>query len=376
MAKIDFERLIMNLNLRKKINRVRAMVAHFKRVPKIFNGLNQPGYEEGGQSKSKFVKVLDFLYIFFILKIMPNNYYLFRFDRKDRSEFKKYLGDATEPTYFNQLRSNFWANNIIVHDKYLFKCLCRCHDLPVARHYGIIRNEKINENDISIDDFLLKHELEKVIVKPVLGGGGKGIHLITTENPISIKQLAELDADSERFMKEGYLIEEALNQHAELNRINPYTLNSIRIVTMLCPNGDVALLAAMLKTNSNKAAMDNFSQGGIVIGLDPDTGKLKEDGIMQHPQGKVFKRHPLTQTVFLDFQMPFWKTVKEIALKAQNVFHHVKSVGWDVAITPKGPVIIEGNQTWGTNGIQAANGGLLTPENKALFASHGITFYN
>ena len=37
------------------------------------------------------------------------------------------------------------------------------------------------------------------------------------------------------------------------------------------------------------------------------------------------------------------KEVKELVLKAAMVVPNVKYVGWDVAITPTGPVIIEGN---------------------------------
>jgi hypothetical protein len=131
----------------------------------------------------------------------------------------------------------------------------------------------------------------------------------------------------------------------------------------------------MLKTNSTNEPMDNFSQGGIVIGIDLDTGKLKKNGIMQYPQNQMFTHHPLTGTEFLGFQIPFWQELKKLAEKAQRVFDQIKSVGWDIAVTPNGPVIIEGNQDWGTNGIQAVNGGLLTPRNKDLYAQYGITFY-
>jgi hypothetical protein len=205
--------------------------------------------------------------------------------------------------------------------------------------------------------------------------GGRGIHLINSDNPLDLQQLNDLDRSVGNFMAEGYLIEEVLKQHPDLDRINPYTLNSIRIVTILCHDGSVEFLGAILKTNSTNAPMDNFSQGGIVVGIDLDAGKLKDYGVMQYPHGRMFAQHPLTHTRFLDFQIPFWQMLKEISVKLQQVFHHVKSVGWDIAITPQGPVIIEGNQEWGTNGLQAANGGLLTEKNVALFESYGIRFY-
>jgi hypothetical protein len=366
----------MSSSNRKKISRLKLLYFHYKRALRLFSGFYTPSFDPSS-SKSKLTKAIDYLYIFFVLKIMPNNYHLFRLDSQDRSHFRAYLGDTTEPIYYNTLRKTFWSQSILVHDKHLFKCLCQYHGLPVPRNYAILRDNQVNGGRIDLHGLMLKNGLKRVIVKPVFGGGGRGIHLISIEDSEAdvVSQLQRLDSKYGNFMQEGYLIEEMIQQHPELDRINPHAINSIRIISILNRDRSVAFLAAMLKTNSTNQPMDNFSQGGIVIGIDLDTGRLKKDGVMQYPQGKIFKRHPLTQTEFLNFQLPFWPDLKEIASKAQAVFYHVKSVGWDIAITPGGPVIIEGNQNWGTNGIQAANGGLLTPRNKALFAQYGISFY-
>lgn len=348
---------------------------HYRRVNRLFHGFGTPSYTGSG-SKSVPARILDYLYIFFVLNVMPNNYHLFGFDSKDRSQFKDYLGDTTEPVYYRELRSVFWANSILVHDKYRFKCLCREHGLPVPLNYAVIKDNRIDDNGTNLREFMLSKGLDRVIVKPVLGGGGRGIHLISPTDLDEVSRLQELDSGAGDFMRDGYLVEEVLEQHSDMNRINPVTLNSVRIVTMLCLDGSVEFLAAMLKTNSMREPMDNFSQGGIVIGIDLDTGRLKKYGVMEYPHGRMFTQHPLTHTEFLDFQIPLWQELKVVAEKAQQVFHQVKSVGWDIAVTSRGPVIIEGNQDWGTNGIQAANGGLLTPNNRALFAQYGITFYS
>jgi hypothetical protein len=365
----------MKRSIRKRLGRYRLLYLHFKRVFRIFEGFGTPSFGES-TSKSKWEQLLDYFYIFFVLKIMPNNYHLFRFDSKDRSEFKSYLGDTMEPIYYGKLKSSFWTCSILVHDKYLFKCLCEYHGLPVPRNHAVIKNGRIDGESMDMRDFMLKNGLDRVIVKPVSGGGGRGIHLISATDTDVLPQLVKKDSRFGGFMSEGYLVEEVLVQHPELNRINPHTVNSIRIASMLCPDGSVEFLAAMLKTNATDDPMDNFSQGGIVIGIDLETGRLKREGICQYPKGRVFERHPLTQTTFLNFQIPFWDELTAIAARAQKVFHHVKSVGWDIAVTPAGPVIIEGNQDWGTNGIQAANGGLLTPRNAALYAQYGMTFYD
>ena len=42
-------------------------------------------------------------------------------------------------------------------------------------------------------------------------------------------------------------------------------------------------------------------------------------------------------------QIPYWDEVKRMCLDAMHVVPQVRFVAWDVAITPDGPVFIEGN---------------------------------
>jgi len=172
-----------------------------------------------------------------------------------------------------------------------------------------------------------------------------------------------------------FIVQEVITQHPALDLINPYCLNSIRIITLLTRDNDVKLLASMLRTSSGKVPIDNFSLGGIVVKIDMETGRLKAPGFMK---GRTIVRvtdHPLTGVPLEGFRVPYWTELKEAVTKAQKVFSELKAIGWDLAVTPGGPVIIEGNIEWGTAGIQATNGGLLTAENRALFSQYGLTFH-
>jgi hypothetical protein len=267
------------------------------------------------------------------------------------------------------MKKRLWGDNCILRDKYIFSCLCEHHELPVPRIFGINRNGfvKIHENDLWHS--LTKKNIKRLVLKPVEGMQGKGILVVNREN---IKDLSKiLNQDN----KKDYIIQEYIEQHLGMNRINPYSLNTVRIATILSPNGKVELLAAMLRTSATKSSLDNFSLGGIVIGIDINSGKLKKEGIIGIPNGKVITKHPLTKTEFRNFEIPFWQEVKELSKKAQKIFYPVKSIGWDIAITKDMPILIEGNHEWSHYGIQAVNGGLLTAKNRNLFAQYGISFY-
>lgn len=373
--------------------------AHYRRMFKLFDGFNRPTFcATNAKVKSKATQLIDYLYLFFVLKVMPSNYHLFRFDSKNKKQFKEYLGDTWSDPFMKKFQILF-RNGIIVHDKHIFKCLCEHHNLPVPKLYGIYQNNSINGQETDLRDLMLKNNLEKIVLKPKFGLGGLGIQFVARNDLDKFESLSDS-------LQGEYIVEEVIKQHPEMDKINPYSVNSVRIVTLLCPDGRVELLAAMLKTSSSTSPVDNFNLGGIAIGVDLNTGRLEREGFVKfalydnvidtkkviqeknieelaehikeieksHP-GNIVEKHPVTNIEFLGFQIPFWNESKEVAIKAHNVFSPVKSVAWDIAIDIKGPVILEGNQMYGTAAIQATNGGLLVSKNRELFLQYGLSFY-
>ena len=56
-----------------------------------------------------------------------------------------------------------------------------------------------------------------------------------------------------------------------------------------------------------------------------------------------------------------------MALQAAAAFPWARAIGWDIAISDRGPVLIEGNRTWSPSLIQMpAPHGLITGEFRAL----------
>ena len=388
-------------NILRKIYVHYPFFRHYIRFIQIFEGYNTPSYcINKTLNKSIISKLIDYLYIFFILKFMPSNYHLFGFDEKKRIEFRNYIGSiVTDPYHAKKCNSLWGQDTILVHDKYIFKLICSFHNLPVPKLFGLynsINNEK-NLNDLKL--IMNKNNLKKFVLKPRFGAFGAGINFISYDDLNSFNKNVSLN-------NEEYIIEELIKQHNKLDKLNPYSINSIRIITLLCPDGNVGFLGAILRTSSTLIEVDNFTMGGIVIGINMNNGKLKKEGFLKyyipkdknnlkntksydsiiknleimkkrkliHP-GKILLKHPVTNTEFFNFKIPFWEELKDMTIKAQKIFKHIKSIGWDIAIGTYGPIIIEGNQTWGTTGMQAANGGLLSKKNRILLRNYGITFY-
>jgi hypothetical protein len=380
------------------LTKAKPYIAHYKMLPKIFEDLNSKNLAGEAHHQKGFTgKLVDYLYIFLILKMMPTNYQLFGLESKKRSEFKQYLGESGEP--FTKLKMRkLRNNNIILRDKELFKIICMHHNLPVPRYYGRLKFGKIDggkENTLALID---RHKPKKLVLKPTLGFSGVGVKFFNPE------RLDDILAD-EVLRKETYILEEAIEQHSDMNRINPFSINTIRLITFLCSDGSIELLSGVLKTSASKAPVDNFNLGGIIVGIDLETGKVKQNGytrfyspdfvvhnghntdkktvqkilddikkIKKENPGRIFKQHPLTNFKFEGFQLPYWNEIIETAKRVQQVFSHSITNAIDMAITSRRPVILESNGDWGTTGVQAANGGLLTERNRKLFAQYGLKF--
>lgn len=80
-----------------------------------------------------------------------------------------------------------------------------------------------------------------------------------------------------------------------------------------------------------------------------ETGKLTGNGIDKRLNEA---EESVTGIKFDGFQIPYWEEIKEMVLEAALVNDKVNLVGWDVAISKNGPLIIEGNRGPGFDLVQ------------------------
>ncbi|MHC4553591.1 MAG: sugar-transfer associated ATP-grasp domain-containing protein, partial [Planctomycetota bacterium] len=111
---------------------------------------------------------------------------------------------------------------------------------------------------------------------------------------------------------------------------------------------------------------DNLSAGGIAVGLDIETGRLSDWGFFKPGFGKRIKTHPDTGFEFADFRLPLFQEACQMVCRLHEMFYGVHSIGWDVAITPSGPTILEGNNAWETPTLQVFDKELIKKYDQTL----------
>ncbi len=203
-----------------------------------------------------------------------------------------------------------------------------------AREYAdLLGRETIELRDVDDEQlgaFLARHP--KVLAKPVEGQGGGNITLHeNVTDPAAFR--AEVTAAGQS------IVDEFIEQHPDMSALYPDSVNTVRMITFLGRDGTVHLLAAVLRIG-NGDVIDNFASGGMYTMLDAD-------GVALYPgvdkQSNVYREHPVTGTPIVGFRVPMYDRVWELTQELARRTPEAPYVGWDLAITPNGPVVIEGN---------------------------------
>lgn len=215
------------------------------------------------------------------------------------------------------------------------------------KYADFLGREWLPVNDCTQEDYLqFIKDHKQVIFKRPDAFQGNGIERFTyTDDDAAFLKYEQLK-------KENALVEEVIAQHAEIAAFNPQTVNTLRVST-LCINSKVHFIGACFKTGNGSSSVDNLVKGGVGCGVDASTGRVITDGF-DHDLNTV-KQHPVSGCVFKDFRIPNWDKVRDCVQKAavfceQNGDGHL--IGWDVAVTPTGAAIIEGNWNQGLTLIQ------------------------
>ena len=185
--------------------------------------------------------------------------------------------------------------------------------------------------------------------------GGEGVKCIQiNENTNPKKLYFELK-------NEGFnLCEEKIVQHRIMSELHSSSVNSVRMTTLKGSDG-VHFLYSLLRIGSSDKPIDNICGGGLYLLLDENGHSISK--AFSEKTNEYFENHPKSGVSFLDFQVPFHNEAVEMVKNAATKVPGIGYIGWDVAITENGPVLIEGNVLQGYDMCQNTN---LSGKNQGL----------
>lgn len=178
-----------------------------------------------------------------------------------------------------------------------------------------------------------------IIIKPSIEtGGGKGVKKLSIKNGITSIDGIKVE-DLLKSYKENFLIQEAVIQSDIINKLNPSSLNTIRIATYINEN-EVGVLFSIIRIGGVGEFKDNISTGGFYAAI-KDWGNLDKYGYNS-------LKEKITQTsegtILENFKIPNYQEVTNFVKKMHVQLPYFKVISWDIAINNfNEPVVIEFN---------------------------------
>ena len=259
-----------------------------------------------------------------------DDYFELRFFEKTHNERKTYFTTNDALSFINCI--NGLENNRRFYEKtYMYQVLGKY----TKREQLLCPPKDFKE----FESFILRHR--KVFYKPSNAYCGNGVEVWCTDDS-DIKELYEVVS------KRAAVLDEPVTQHPYLASLNPDSLNSVKIYTMMIKN-ECHFVAAELRIGRRGSFVDNYERGGLAACVDITTGAII--GKAYDIRMNQYQEHPDTGVKISGLILPNWS---ELLRFTEECAHScpLAYVEWDIAIRENDCVLIEANANARNSEIQ------------------------
>lgn len=208
-------------------------------------------------------------------------------------------------------------------------------------------------------ELLTQHGNTDLIVKPVVGQAGEGFFVAHASSQGSYCVGGQVLAPDEFYNyllikspTDGLVVQLRERAHPEVQKLSGTdALQTARIVTFLNEGGTCEIMFSRFKFIVGSNYVDHLLDGRLG-NLQADVNA--DDGVvhavfskdpMQIGMSRVIY-HPVTGERLVGATIPLWDEIRCMTCKAARLFPKLRTLGWDIGVTPDGPVILEANPAW------------------------------
>lgn len=261
----------------------------------------------------------------------PDEFFLYEFERLSEAGRHEFVTNIEKESICRKLNSNWSTDGVWT----IFQ-----NKETTYKHFSKFYNRDVmlicNKDDYNaFCNFVEKHR--SFIMKKHNSSKGTGVKIYNIDEYKGDKKelLHEL-------LKDGkVVIEELIKQDSPMAEFHPKSINTVRCATVL-RNGKVHIITTILRMGRGESVVDNAGSGGILACIDSETGIVCSYGFTENSNTK-FVSHPDTGKQIVGFQVPKWQELIETVKELANVIPEQRYVGWDLALTENGWVMVEGN---------------------------------
>ena len=306
--------------------------------------------------------VCDYKQLYKSKGLTTDEYYQFEFEKRDEEFRKSFLGlneqrfylDYLNPVKYYSLARNKYLAHKMLEDTGVRKSELYCYYQPEARF--ISSNEKASDRE-GVLRILKNKKVQSCVIKTTESSHGDNVWVINAiefrdDDAVMMRFDGESQLLSSILGKEALIFESVVKQTKQFAAFNESSVNTVRFMTTLYPDGSARVIATFIKIGRAGKCVDNAGGGGNVdVCVDTETGEVKYaiqyDGWRNI---KEIEKHPDSGNQLNGVMIENWQAIKEEVRKFQQAFPYCKAAGWDIAITDDGPVVIEVNDFWDRTG--------------------------
>lgn len=315
------------------------------------------------KSLTQRVKILfDYLYLYRTKGLTMSEYYEFEFEKRSKEFRDSFLGlneqrhylDLLNPIKYYTLSRNKYLTHKILSDTGVRKSVLYCFYQPEGK---VCDSDEIASDVIAVCRILKSKNVQQCVIKDTENSHGEGV--------IVVKAIDCLDNDCRLhyFNGKSALLSEVLGSHPlifeglikqteQFASFNASSVNTVRFMTTLYPNGEAKIVATFIKIGRAGSCVDNAGSGGNVdVCVDVESGEIKY-AIQYDGWRKItdIEKHPDSGTQLNGVVIENWDRIKADVIRFQQAMPWCKAAGWDIAITDDGPLVIECNDFWDRTG--------------------------
>jgi len=302
------------------------------------------------EKKNGLLIIRDILLLWILKRGFPFYYFGRVIYRKSAGKCTNYFSTREYYSIINSKTFNNPEYNTIMYNKLVLALYCEKHKIPAPRLLGYNlkrtfyfsgKNYRINtlaDLNIYFNTIFKETGYQSLFVKPQMGKGGKGAFMLRES-----KLEEQLQVVGNQLLSYFYVYQEVVEQHREIQKIYPNSVNTLRINTYWDGDGQMHFMETVMRFGAGGVEVDNNSSGGLYVSTHRATGRLGATAKSQlYFGGASYKVHPDTLIPFENFEIPFYREAHDLCSNLAKMLPN-RLTGWDVAIGPKGPVLIEAN---------------------------------
>lgn len=250
------------------------------------------------------------------------------------------------PTSFYHKEIIYRLNNFQLRHAYVDKGVYDIYFPDLNRPKTIVKNMNgyfyDDHSAITKEEALARcQNLAGAVVKPTMEGmWGEGVHVFTSANGQT-----DMDQSVEELFKsygKNFIVQEKVSQHAEMARLNPTSLNTLRILSYRQDN-EIYILYAVVRIGRLGKSVDNETAGGVNADIQLDNGTILECAYGTPSEKKIMTTD--NGTVLRGFQIPSFEKALAVVREMHLRLPYFNLVGWDFGIDESGePIMIEWNR--------------------------------